>query len=126
MWCQRRTRKEPVRSEPVTFVGIDAYKRDLHVAMLVDADSTPVTWTVRNEARAVDRPQRKLEPATPDEIECRYEAGRVVMPCNGGCSEDDSAAKWSRPRWCPGRRARGSERTRATRASWPNYTALVC
>ena len=91
--CQSRTRKEPVRSAPITYVGIDAYKRDLHVAMLVGADSTPVTWTVRNEARAVDRLRRKLEPATPDEIECRYEAGRVAMPCNGGCSEDDSAAK---------------------------------
>ena len=37
-------------TEPITYVGIDAHKRELHVAMLVGDASTPVTWTARNEA----------------------------------------------------------------------------
>ncbi len=64
-------------NEPITYVGIDAHKRELHVAMLVGTTTTPVTWTVRNEPRAVDRLRRKLERASPDSIECCYEAG----PC---------------------------------------------
>ena len=64
-------------NEPITCVGIDAHKRELHVAMLVDNASTPVTWTVRNEPRAIDRLRRKLERAAPGRIECCYEAG----PC---------------------------------------------
>ena len=32
-----------------TYVGIDAHKKDLFIAMLVGAQATPVTWTVPNE-----------------------------------------------------------------------------
>ena len=46
-------------NEPITYVGIDAHKRELHVAMLVGEASTPVTWTARNEPRAIDRLRRK-------------------------------------------------------------------
>ena len=63
--------------EPITYVGIDAHKRELHVAMLVGDASTPVTWTARNEPRAIDRLRRKLERVAPEQIECCYEAG----PC---------------------------------------------
>ena len=41
-------------SEPITYVGIDAHKRELHIAMLVGHASTPVTWKVANEPRAID------------------------------------------------------------------------
>ena len=64
-------------SEPITYVGIDAHKRELHVAMLVGDVSTPVTWTARNEPRAIDRLRRKLERAARGRVECCYEAG----PC---------------------------------------------
>ncbi|HJN94048.1 MAG TPA: IS110 family transposase [Dehalococcoidia bacterium] len=61
-------------NEPITYVGIDAHKRELHVAMLV-GQAAPVTWTVRHEPRATDRLRRKLERAAPGRIECCYEAG---------------------------------------------------
>ena len=64
-------------NEPITYVGIDAHKRELHVAMLVGASSTPVTWVVQNEPRAIDRLRRKLERTADGRIECCYEAG----PC---------------------------------------------
>ena len=32
-----------------TYVGIDAHKKDLFIAMLVGDQQTPVTWTVPNE-----------------------------------------------------------------------------
>ncbi len=77
MRCQSRRRKEPIVNEPITYVGIDAHKRELHVAMLVGPASAPVTWTARNEPRTIDRLRRKLERAAPGHIECCYEAG----PC---------------------------------------------
>ena len=39
-------------SEPITHVGIDAHKVELHVALLAPDASAPVTWKVQNEARA--------------------------------------------------------------------------
>ena len=64
-------------SEPITYVGIDAHKVDLQVALLVPDATEPVIWTVANEARAVDRLRRKLERTAPGPIACCYEAG----PC---------------------------------------------
>ena len=64
-------------SEPLTCVGIDAHTVELHVALLAPDASAPVTWTVQNEARTVDRLRRKLEKAVPGPVACCYEAG----PC---------------------------------------------
>jgi hypothetical protein len=44
-----------------TYVGIDAHKRDLFIAMLVGTHAAPVTWTVASEPQAVRRLVRKLE-----------------------------------------------------------------
>src|SRR5258705_5385368 len=60
-----------------TFVGIDAHKKDLFVAMLIGAAPTPVTWQVANETGAVRRLVRKLERETPGPVRVFYEAG----PC---------------------------------------------
>ena len=38
-----------------TYVGIDAHKNDLFVAMLMGTHAAPVTWTVPNEPKAVRR-----------------------------------------------------------------------
>ena len=35
-------------SEPISYVGIDAHKVQLHVALLAPDASSPVTWTVQN------------------------------------------------------------------------------
>ena len=63
-----------------TYVGIDAHKKDLFVAMLIGNEKTPVTWQLPNEPRAVHRLVRKLERATPGPIRVVYEAG----PCGFG------------------------------------------
>jgi transposase len=60
-----------------TYVGIDAHKKDLFVAMLIGSAKTPVTWQLANEPRAVHRLVRKLERETPGPIRVVYEAG----PC---------------------------------------------
>ena len=39
----------------ITYVGIDAHKKDLFIAMLVGDQTTPVTWQVANEPNAVRR-----------------------------------------------------------------------
>ena len=64
-------------SEVITSVGIDAHKRELHVAMLIGSAATPVTWTVENEPKAIDRLHRKLEREAPGPVRVCYEAG----PC---------------------------------------------
>jgi transposase len=60
-----------------TYVGIDAHKKDLFVAMLIGTHATPVTWTVPNEPQAVRRLVRKLEREAPGPVRVWYEAG----PC---------------------------------------------
>ena len=60
-----------------TFVGIDAHKKDLFVAMLIGAGTTPVTWQLANEPQAVRRLVRKLERDAPGPVRVFYEAG----PC---------------------------------------------
>jgi transposase len=58
-----------------TYVGVDAHKKDLFVAMLVGDGQTPVAWTVPNEPNAVRRLVRKLEREAPGAVQCCYEAG---------------------------------------------------
>jgi hypothetical protein len=36
----------------ITYVEIDAHKKDLFIAMLVGDQATPVAWTVPNEPKA--------------------------------------------------------------------------
>jgi transposase len=61
----------------ITYVGIDAHKRDLFVAMLVGDQATPTTWTIPNEPRTVRRLVKKLEREAPGAVRGFYEAG----PC---------------------------------------------
>jgi transposase len=60
-----------------TYVGIDAHKKDLFVAMLIGTHTTPVTWQLANEPNAVRRLVRKLEREAPGSVRVFYEAG----PC---------------------------------------------
>jgi transposase len=60
-----------------TYVGIDAHKKDLFVAMLSGTATTPVTWQLANEPAAVRRLVRKLERDAPGPVRVFYEAG----PC---------------------------------------------
>jgi transposase len=60
-----------------TYVGIDAHKKDLFIAMLMGNEKTPVTWQLVNEANAVRRLVRKLEREAPGPVRVCYEAG----PC---------------------------------------------
>jgi len=64
-------------SEITTYVGVDAHKKDLYIAMLVADHGTPVTWTVPNEPPAIRRFVRKLERDAPGAVRVCYEAG----PC---------------------------------------------
>lgn len=61
----------------ITYVGIDAHKKDLYLARFVGSDRTPSSWQVANEPRAVRRLVRKLEREAPGPVHVLYEAG----PC---------------------------------------------
>jgi transposase len=60
-----------------TYVGIDAHKKDLFVAMLIGNEPKPVTWQVANEPTAIRRLVRKLEREAAGAVHVFYEAG----PC---------------------------------------------
>lgn len=60
-----------------TFVGIDAHKKDLFIAMLLGSEPRPVTWQLANEPAAVRRLVRKIEREAPGPVQVFYEAG----PC---------------------------------------------
>jgi transposase len=60
-----------------TYVGIDAHKKDLFVALLSGPAKAPVTWQLANEPNAVRRLVRKLERESPGPVQVFYEAG----PC---------------------------------------------
>ena len=60
-----------------TYVGIDAHKKDLFIAMLIGNEPKPVTWQLANEPNAVRRLVRKLEREAPGPVRIFYEAG----PC---------------------------------------------
>ena len=60
-----------------TYVGIDAHKKDLFVAMVSGQEKTPVTWQLANEPSAVRRMVRKLEHEARGPVRVFYEAG----PC---------------------------------------------
>jgi hypothetical protein len=57
--------------EVITYVGIDAHKKDLFVAMLIGREKTPVTWQLANEPNAVRRLGRKLERDAPGPVRVR-------------------------------------------------------
>jgi transposase len=61
----------------ITYVGIDAHKKDLFMAMLVGDQTTPVTWMTPNEPRAVRRLVKRIEREAPGAVHVFYEAG----PC---------------------------------------------
>jgi len=60
-----------------TYVGIDAHKKDLFIAVLRGDETTPVTWTTPNEPRALRRLTKKLEREALGPVRVFYEAG----PC---------------------------------------------
>lgn len=60
-----------------TYVGVDAHKKDLYIAVLIGDQTMPVTWQVANEPNAVRRLVRKLEREAAGPIRAFYEAG----PC---------------------------------------------
>jgi transposase len=62
--------------EPITFVGLDAHKDSIVVAMLLPGTPQPLEWRLANEASAVRRLARKLKRAGPGMISCCYEAGQ--------------------------------------------------
>jgi transposase len=66
-----------VSSNGITFVGLDAHKNSISVAMLPAGGGRVVEWQVANEPAAVRRLAKKLEREAAGEVRCCYEAG----PC---------------------------------------------
>src|SRR5262245_27047534 len=67
----RRRRQSRIRQEPamqgITFVGLDAHKASIMVAMLVPDREMPIEWQLPNEPAAIKRMVRRVERAAPGE-----------------------------------------------------------
>ena len=61
----RAASKGAGRERRYTYVGIDAHKKDLFIAMQTGTEPTPVTWRPANEPNAVRRLVRKLDREAP-------------------------------------------------------------
>lgn len=62
-------------SNGITWVGLDAHKKSINVAMLVPGRAEPLCWPEANEETAVRRLARRLNREAPGEVRCCYEAG---------------------------------------------------
>ncbi len=72
----------------ITFVGMDAHKKSIHVAMLLPGKNQPVEWQVANEPAAIRRLAKKLGREAEGEVRCCYEAG----PCGYALQRELEAA----------------------------------
>lgn len=68
-------RKEPVVAKGITWVGLDAHKNSISVAMLLPRRKTAEEWKIANEPKWLRRLVRKIEREAPGEVRCCYEAG---------------------------------------------------
>jgi len=64
-----------VNSNGITWVGLDAPKKSIHVAMLLPGREDALSWQEANEEGAVRRLARKLTREAPGEVRACYEAG---------------------------------------------------
>jgi transposase len=64
-----------VSSNGITWVGLDAHKKSIHVAMLLPGREEALCWQEANEEGAVRRLARKLTREAPGEVRACYEAG---------------------------------------------------
>jgi hypothetical protein len=74
---QSRIREEPAVEQGITFVGLDAHKDSISVAMLLPGATAVLEWQLTNEPGAVKRMVRKVERQSPGDVRFCYEAG----PC---------------------------------------------
>jgi transposase len=75
---QSRMRREPVMERSITWVGLDAHKKSISVAMLLPGRQVAEQWSIEHDEASIRRLVRKLEKeAGGSEIRCCYEAG----PC---------------------------------------------
>ncbi len=61
----------------ITFVGMDAHKKAINVAVLLPDQREALEWQVANQPAAIRRLAKRLVREAPGEVRCCYEAG----PC---------------------------------------------
>ena len=71
--------------ERSTFVGLDAHKSTIVVAMLLPEHREPVEWKIANEAAAIRRLAKKLDREAAGTVRLCYEAGPCGYACSASC-----------------------------------------
>jgi transposase len=78
--------------EGITFVGLDAHKNGISVAMFLHGQTMPVEWKIPNEPAAVKRMVRKIEREAGGDVRMCYEAGPVGFALQRQITEAGSAS----------------------------------
>ena len=67
----------------ITYVGMDAHKKDLFIAMLVGDQATPVTWLLPNDRTRFDAWFASSSATRRVPCRCATKPGRAATPCHG-------------------------------------------
>ena len=70
---QSRMRKEPVMEKSITFVGLDAHKVAINVAVFLPGETKPLEWQLANDLSSVRRMVRKVQRQAGGEVRFCYE-----------------------------------------------------
>ncbi len=85
----------------ITYIGLDAHKKFINVAMFLPRRKKPEEWKVNNEPKSLKRLVRKLLREAPGEIRSCYEAGvcgfALQRTLEGLSKRTGWSAKSSRP-----------------------------
>ena len=96
-----------------TYVGLDAHKKLIQVAMLIGRGKEFIEWTVANEAGAIRRMVKRIRREAKGHVRICYEAGPCGYALKRQLEKLGCAARSSPRAWCRARIA-------GTRASWRN------
>jgi len=81
--------------EGITWVGLDAHKAAINVAMYLPESDRPVESQLVNEAGAVRRVVRKVERQAPGEVRFCYEAGPCGYTLQRQITDAGERVAWS-------------------------------
>lgn len=79
--------------DATTWVGLDAHKATIQVAMLLPGGAAPVEWQIANEPAAVRRLARKVQRAAPGECGAAMKRESVGTRCSGSSKRRSCRAR---------------------------------
>lgn len=103
----------------ISYVGLDAHKKVIVVAMLLPGKEEPIVWQLPNEAGAVRRMAKRILREAPGPVKACYEAGPCGYALQRVLKDLGVDCVVIAPSLIPVKPETGSRRTSGTPGSWP-------